>query len=67
VERAKRKERYLESADPPILEGILLFFVSSPHKRMCETVPPTPLTSPHDVGTNGKEVLGDRAKPEEDP
>jgi hypothetical protein len=67
VECAKRKERYPESADPPILEGILLFSVSNPHKRMCETIPPTPPTSPHDVGTNGKEVLGDRAKPEEDP
>jgi hypothetical protein len=35
---------------------------------MCESVPPTPPTSPHDVGTNSKEVLGDHAKPEgEDP
>jgi hypothetical protein len=29
-------------------------------------VPPTPSTSPHDVGTSGKEVLGGRAKPEEE-
>jgi hypothetical protein len=66
VERAKRKERHSESADPPILEGIPLFPAAGPHKRMCESVPPTPPTSPHDVGTSGKEVLGDRAKPEEE-
>jgi hypothetical protein len=66
VERAKRKERHSESADPPILEGIPLFPAAGPHKRMCESVPPTPLTSPHDVGTSGKEVLGDHAKPEEE-
>jgi hypothetical protein len=66
VERAKRKERHPESDDPPILEGISLFLVAGPHKRMCESVPPTPPTSPHDVGTSGKGVLGDRAKPEEE-
>jgi hypothetical protein len=66
VERAKREERHPESADPPILEGIMLFPTVGPHKRMCESVPPTPPTSPHDVGTSGKEVLGDRAKPEEE-
>jgi hypothetical protein len=66
VERAKRKERHSESADPPILEGIPLFPAVSPHKRMCESVSPTPPTSPHDVGTSGNEVLGDRAKPEEE-
>jgi hypothetical protein len=68
VKRAKRKERHPKSADPPIFEGIPLFFTAGPHKRMCESVPPTPPTSPHDVGTSGKGVLGDRAKPEgEDP
>jgi hypothetical protein len=68
VERAKRKECHPESVDPSILEGIPLFLAAGPHKRMCESVPPTPPTSPHDVGTSGKEVLGDRAKPEqEDP
>jgi hypothetical protein len=66
VECAKRKERHSESADPPILEGIPLFPAVGPHKRMCESVPPTPPTSPHDVGTSGKGVLGDRAKPEEE-
>jgi hypothetical protein len=66
VERAKRKERHPESADPPILEGIPLFLMASPHKRMCELVPPTPPISPHDEGTSGKDVLGDRAKPEEE-
>jgi hypothetical protein len=66
VEHAKRKERHLESTDPPILEGILMFPTAGPHKRTCESVPPTPPTSPHDVGTSGKEVLGDRAKPEEE-
>jgi hypothetical protein len=66
VERAKRKEHHSESADPPILEGIPLFPATGPHKRMCESVPPTPSTSPHDVGTNDKEVLGDHAKLEEE-
>jgi uncharacterized coiled-coil protein SlyX len=66
VERAKRKEHHPESADPPILEGIPLFPAAGPQKRMCESVPPTLLTSPHDVGTGGKEVLGDRAKLEEE-
>jgi hypothetical protein len=68
VERAKRKEPHPENADPPILEGMPLFHVVGPHKRMCESVPPTPLTSPHDVGTVRMEDLGDHAKPEdEDP
>jgi hypothetical protein len=66
VERTKRKECHPESPDPPILEGILLFPTVSPHKRMCESVPPTPPTSPHDVGTSSKGVLGDGAKPEEE-
>jgi hypothetical protein len=66
VEHAKRKEHHPESADPPILEGIPLFPATDPHKKMCKSVPPTPPTSPHDVGTSGKEVLGDRAKPEEE-
>jgi hypothetical protein len=66
VERAKRKERHPESADPPILEGIPLFLTASPHKRRCELVPPTPPIYPHDEGTSGKDVLGDRAKPEEE-
>jgi hypothetical protein len=66
VKHAKRKERHSESADPPILEGIPLFPVADPHKRMCELVPPTPSKSPHDVGTSDKEVLGDHAKPEEE-
>jgi hypothetical protein len=66
VERTKRKECHPENADPPILEGIPLFPAAGPHKRMCESVPPTPLTSPHDVGTSGKEVLGDRAKSKEE-
>jgi hypothetical protein len=57
VERAKRKERHLENVDPPILEGIPLSPVASPPKRMCESVPPTPPTSPRDEGTRGKEVL----------
>jgi hypothetical protein len=68
VERAKRKECHPESADPPILKEISLFPVAGSHKRMCESVPPTPLTSPHGEGTSDKDVLGDRAKPkEEDP
>jgi hypothetical protein len=68
VEHAKSNERHSKSANPPILEGIPLFPTVSPHKRMCESVPPAPPTSPHDEGTRGKKVLGDRAKPkEEDP
>jgi hypothetical protein len=66
VERAKIKERHSESVDSPILEGIPLSPVASPPKRMCESVPPTPPTSPRDEGTHGKEVLDDRAKPEEE-
>jgi hypothetical protein len=66
VERAKRKERHPESVDPPILEGIPLSPVTRPPKRMCESVPPTPSTSPRDEGARGKEVLDDRAKPEEE-
>jgi hypothetical protein len=66
VERAKRKERHFESADPSVLEGIPLFPMAGPHKMMCKSVPPAPLTSPHDVGTSGKEVLGDHTKPEEE-
>jgi hypothetical protein len=66
VERAKRKERHPKSVDPPILEGIPLSPVASPPKRMCESVPPTPPTSPRDEGTRGKEVLDDRAKLEEE-
>jgi hypothetical protein len=66
VERVKRKERHLEGVDPPILEGIPLFPAAGPHKRMCESVSPTPPTSPYDVGISGKEVLGDHAKPEEE-
>jgi hypothetical protein len=66
VERAKRKEHHSESADPPILEGIPLFPVADPHKRMCESVPPALPTSPCDEGTHGKKVLGDCAKPEEE-
>jgi hypothetical protein len=66
MERAKRKERYTKSADPPILEGIPLFSAAGPHKRMCESVPPTPPTSPHGEGTSDKDILGDHAKPEEE-
>jgi hypothetical protein len=66
VERAKRKDCHPESADPPILEGVPPSPVASPPKRMCESVPPTPPTSPCDEGTHGKEVLDDRAKPEEE-
>jgi uncharacterized coiled-coil protein SlyX len=66
VERAKRKEHYPESVDPPILEGIPLSPVANPPKRMCDSVPPTPPTSPLDEGTRSKEVLDDRAKPEEE-
>jgi hypothetical protein len=66
VECAKRKERYPESANPPILEGIPLFPTAGSHKRMCESVPPTLPTSPHGEGTSNKDVLGHCAKPEEE-
>jgi hypothetical protein len=66
VERAKRKESNSESANPPILEGILLFPMAGPHKMMCKSVPPAPPTSPHGEGTSNKEILGDCAKPEEE-
>jgi hypothetical protein len=68
VECAKRKERHPESADPPILEGIPLFPTTGSHKKMCESVPPTPPTSPYGEGISDKDVMSDRAKPkEEDP
>jgi hypothetical protein len=68
VEHDKRKEFHPKNANPPILEGIPLFLAADPHKRMCESVPPTPLTSPHGEGTSDKDVLGDHDKPgEEDP
>jgi hypothetical protein len=66
VERAKRKERHPKSVDPPILEGIPLSPVASTPKRMWESVPPPPPTTPRDEGTRDKEVLDDCAKPEEE-
>jgi hypothetical protein len=66
VEHAKRKEHHPESVDLPILDWILLSPVASPPKRMCESVPPTPPTSPRGEGTCDKEILGDHAKPEEE-
>jgi hypothetical protein len=54
VERAKRKELHPQNADPPILEGIPLYQLSNPQKRICEPVPPTPPTSPHDDGSHRK-------------
>jgi hypothetical protein len=66
VECAKRKKWHSESADPPILEGIPLFPAADPYKRMCESVPLAPPTSPRDERTHSKKVLGDYAKPEEE-
>jgi hypothetical protein len=63
VEHAKRKELRLQNADPPILEGIPLYQLSNPQKRICEPVPPTPPTAPRDEGSHKKESLGDQAKP----
>jgi hypothetical protein len=68
VERAKRKELHPQNVKPPILEGIPLYQLSNPQKRICEPVPPTPPTSPCDEGSNRKESLCDHAEPvEEDP
>jgi hypothetical protein len=66
VEHAKRKEPHPENADPPILKGIPLFHMASPHKRMYELVLPTPTTSPRDEGTSRKGDLGDCIKTEEE-
>jgi hypothetical protein len=66
VERAKRKELHLQNAKPPILEGIPLYHLSNPQKRICEPVPPTPPISPHDEGSNRKESFGDHAEPVEE-
>jgi hypothetical protein len=51
VERAERKEPRPKNANPPILKGNPLFHMVNSHKRMCESVPPTPPTSPCDEGT----------------
>ena len=47
VDRAKRKERHPRiAAEPPILEGIPLYPLSQPRRRIGESVPPTPPASP---------------------
>jgi hypothetical protein len=67
VDRAKRKEHHPRTAaESPILEGIPLYPLSHPRKRICESVPPTPPASPREakdrvpedrvVGTNSQVV-----------
>ena len=47
VDRVKRKERHPRTAaEPPILEGIPLYSLSQPRRRIGESVPPTPPASP---------------------
>ena len=56
VDRAKRKERHPRTAaEPPILEGIPLYPLSQPRRRICESVPPTPPASPRDPGNSDPE------------
>jgi hypothetical protein len=50
VDHAKRKERHPRTgAEPPILEGILLYSLSQPRRRIGESVPPTPSASPREA------------------
>jgi hypothetical protein len=50
VDRAKRKERQPRTAaESPPLEGIPLYPLSHPRRRICESVPPTPPASPREA------------------
>ena len=50
VDRVKRKECQPRTAtEPPILEGIPLYSLSQPRRRIGESVPPTPPASPREV------------------
>ena len=50
VDRVKHKERHPRTAaEPPIIEGIPLYSLSQPHRRIGESVPPTPPTSPREA------------------
>jgi hypothetical protein len=56
VDRAKRKGHHPRTAaESPILEGIPLYPLSQPRRRICESVPPTPPVSPRDPGNSDPE------------
>jgi len=56
VDHAKRKERHPRTAaEPPILEGIPLYPLSQPRRRIGESVSPTPPASPRDLGNSDPE------------
>jgi hypothetical protein len=56
VDRAKRKGHHPRTAgESPILEGIPLYPLSQPRRRICESVPPTPPASPRDPGNSDPE------------
>jgi hypothetical protein len=68
VDCAKRKERQPRTtAESPPLEAVPLYPLFHPHRRICESVPPTPLASPREaegrdpkdraIGTSGQVVL----------
>jgi hypothetical protein len=70
VDRAKRKEHHPRiGTEPHILEGIPLYSLSQPRRRIGESVPPTPSVSPHEakdkdpedraVGTSSQVVSAD--------
>jgi hypothetical protein len=48
VDRAKRKNRTGNGDESPILEGVPMYHLASPRRRICEPVPPTPPTSPRE-------------------
>jgi hypothetical protein len=56
VDHAKRKGHHSRTAaESPILEGIPLYPLSQPRRRICESVPPTPPASPRDPGNSDPE------------
>ena len=56
VDRAKRKESHPRIvAEPPILEGIPLYPLSQPRRRIGELVPSTPPASPRYPGNSDPE------------
>jgi hypothetical protein len=56
VDRAKRKGHHPgTAAESTILEGIPLYPLSQPRRRICEPVPPTPPASPRDPGNSDPE------------
>jgi hypothetical protein len=63
VDRAKRNNYSKNDGELPILEGVPMYHLASPRRWICELVPPTPPTSPHEARSDegedpAKQVLG---------